>query len=111
MQKTITVTPLSPEMIETTKMRLAIRLQSVSPDLAKRAESGEFSDFENQEHATPKVELVKLLRAIAKQSTNVKRIADATALAREIMDGQWDDTKEEAETWYQREGKDLLARG
>jgi hypothetical protein len=95
-------------MIETTKMRLAIRLQSVSPDLAKRAETGEFSDFENQEHATPKVKLVAELRGIARNSTNVKRIAEATAIAREVMDGQWDDTKEEAEAWFQREGKDLL---
>jgi hypothetical protein len=91
-----------------TKMRLAIRLQGVSADLAKRAEAGEFSDFENAEHATPKVYLVRLLRCIARESTNAKRIAEATAIAREVIDGQWDDTNEEAEAWFAREGKDLL---
>lgn len=94
-------------MIETTKLKLAIRLQKISPDLAKRAEAGEFSDFES-EQAMPKVLLVQLLRGVASSSSNLKRISEATKLAREVMDGEWDDTKEEAEAWYQREGKDLL---
>jgi hypothetical protein len=91
----------------TTKLRLAIRLQEVSSDLAKRAETGEFSDFESN-HAVPKIVLVGLLNDIYKSTANLKRGQMAYNLAREVMEGKWDDTKEEAEAWYQHEGKNLL---
>ncbi len=93
--------------MEKTKLRLAIRLQEVSEELAKRAEAGEFSDYES-EHAMPKVTLVHELRAIAKLSTNLKRCQLAKDMIREVMEGDWDETKEEADAWFQREGKDLL---
>jgi hypothetical protein len=93
--------------VETTKLRLALRLQAVSEDLAKRAENGEFSDFESQ-YATPKINLYKELMRIKSTSGNLKRVHDAYVLAQEVKNGLWDETKEEAEAWFQREGKDLL---
>jgi hypothetical protein len=93
--------------VEKTKLRLAIRLQEISEDLAKRAEAGEFSDFES-DHAAPKIELVHRLNAIYKDTTNLKRRQLAYNIAGEVMDGAWDETKEEGEDWWQREGKDLI---
>jgi hypothetical protein len=93
--------------METTKLKLAIRLQEISEDLAKRAETGEFSDFESQ-HACPKIELVGCLSQIYKTTTNLKRAQLAHNLATEVMEGKWDETREEADAWYQSEGKALL---
>jgi predicted nucleic acid-binding protein len=93
--------------VETTKLKLAIRLQEVSEELAKRCEKGEFSDYES-EHATPKVQLVHELNKIYKDSTNLKRSQLAYKIAGEVMDGKFDETREEAEAWFEREGKDLL---
>jgi hypothetical protein len=93
--------------MEKTKLRLAIRLQEISHELAERAEAGEFSDYES-EHATPKIVLVGCLNAIYKTATNLKRGKMAYDLAREVMEGKWDETKEESEEWFQREGKNLL---
>lgn len=95
--------------METTKLRLAIALRGISDELIERAEAGEFSDFES-EHATPKVVLVGCLSAIYKSSTNLKRAQAAYNLARDVMEGKYDETKEEAEAWFQREGKDLLKK-
>ena len=82
-----------------TKERLAQRLRSLGLfDLEDRARKGEFSDFES-EHATPKVQLVFALRS---------RGDEAIKLAIEVQNGDWDDTDEEAEAWFNREGKDLL---
>lgn len=93
--------------MEITKLRLAIRLQEVSHELAERAEQGEFSDYESQ-HATPKVILVQSLNAISKTTSNLKRRQLAREIMEEVKDGKWDETREEAEAWFQREGKDLL---
>lgn len=93
--------------METTKLRLAIRLQEVSPELAKRAETGEFSDYESP-HATPKVKLINELQLIATTSGIPSRCKKARNIITEVMDGKWDETREEAEAWFQREGKDLL---
>jgi hypothetical protein len=93
--------------MEKTKLRLAVRLQEISTELATRAESGEFSDFES-EHALPKIMLVSELNKIYKNTTNLKRGQLAYNLASEVMEGKWDETKEEAEAWFQREGKHLL---
>jgi hypothetical protein len=93
--------------MEKTKLRLAIRLQEISHELAERAESGEFSDYES-EYPCPKIRLVGCLNAIYKSTTNIKRGQLAMNLATEVMEGKWDETKEEAEEWFQREGKDLL---
>jgi hypothetical protein len=93
--------------MEKTKLRLAIRLQEISHELAERAEAGEFSDYESQ-HATPKMVLVNCLRAISKTTTNLTRKLKADYLTQEVISGKFDETREEAEEWYQREGKDLL---
>jgi len=92
---------------QTTKLRLVIRLMEISEDLAKRCESGEFSDYESN-HACPKIELVGCLSKIYKNTTNLKRGQLAYNLAQEVMEGYWDETREEAEAWFDREGKDLL---
>ena len=94
--------------METTKLRLAIRLQELSHELSERAETGEFSDYES-EHATPKIVLVGCLRAIAKSTTNLKRRSLANEIENEVIEGKWDETKDEAEAWFEREGKHLLA--
>ena len=93
--------------METTKLRLAVRLQQIDHSLAERAEQGEFSDFES-EHVTPKVILVRCLDAICKTTTNLKRRQLAQEIKQEVIDGKWDETREEAEAWFEREGKDLL---
>jgi len=93
--------------MEKTKLRLAIRLQEISHELAERAEEGEFSDYES-DYATPKVRLVGCLRAISKTTTNLKRKQLADILESEVIGGDWDETREEAEEWFQREGKYLL---
>jgi len=85
-------------MSESTKDRLAKALRGAgAPDLATRAEAGEFSDFQSQ-HAMPKVRLVELLVGRGLRS-----------LAEKVTHGLFDDTKAEAEEWWQREGK-YLAR-
>jgi len=81
-----------------TKERLAQKLHSLGLlELERRARQGEFSDFEGP-HATPKVVLVQELTGIT----------NAAELRQQVMDGEYDDTKEEAEAWFQREGKSLL---
>jgi hypothetical protein len=95
--------------METTKLKLAIRLQELDSELAKRAESGEWSDFEIP-HAVPKIELYGILSQIYKHTTNLKRGKLAREIAQEVVNGKWDETKEEAEAWYEKEGKDLIEK-
>lgn len=90
--------------MEQTKLRLAIRLQELDTALAKRAESGEWSDYESP-HALPKIELYGVLSQIYKHSTNLKKGRLAWDIAQEVVNGKWDETKEEAEAWFQKEGK------
>lgn len=78
-----------------TKERLAQALHAVGLfDLEKRARTGEFSDFEGP-HAMPKVELARELGKYntAPQDTLVRK------LRQRVMDGDFDDTKEEGEAW------------
>jgi len=89
--------------MEATKLRLTNRLRPISEDLARRAESGEFSDFES-EHATPKIVLVDLLKRLERHTTSLSVRHDAHMLAQEVIEGLWDDTKEEADAWLAREG-------
>lgn len=65
-------------------------------DLEQEARAGRFDDFES-ESATPQIDLVQALRS-----------AGVDDLAQRAMNGEWDCTPEEAEAWFQREGKDLL---
>jgi hypothetical protein len=90
-----------------TKERLAQRLHVIGLfDFEARARAGEFSDFESN-HPLPKVHLVGLLNNFYKSTRDILRGQMALDLATEVMEGKWDDTKEEAEAWFAREGKDL----
>jgi hypothetical protein len=83
-----------------TKERLAQRLdQAGLHDLAWQAREGKFSDFESSLEM-PKVELVRLLKK--------SDLLTAETVAKEVMHGDFDDTKEEADEWFKREGRDLL---
>jgi hypothetical protein len=91
-----------------TKERLAQRLHSIGLfALEERARNGEFSDFES-DIPVPKIQLVGLLGDFYKSTNDIPRGQAAMNLATEVMEGKWDDTKEEGEEWYQREGKDLV---
>ena len=91
-----------------TKERLAQRLHSLGLfDLEAEARNGEFSDFENQKYSTPKVALVHLLsNTLLTKDSGVQQAI--YTLVQEVMDGKWDDTTEEGNEWFAREGKDLL---
>jgi len=52
--------------------------------------------------------LVGELQEIANNSGIPSRCQKAHNLAVEVMEGKWDETRDEAEAWFQREGKDLL---
>ncbi len=71
-----------------TKERLAQRLASLGAvGLAKVARGGLYSDFESPV-AAPKLLLVHDLLGL-----------ELKEMAREVMDGKWGDTREEAEAW------------
>lgn len=84
-----------------TKERLAQELEKEyqTPSLQiliKRVREGDFDEFQGK-YATPLVELVKELRKLGLYS-----------FSRRIINGEFDATKEEAEAWFEKEGKDLL---
>lgn len=94
-----------------TKERLAQRLHSIGLfDLEKRARGGEFSDFESP-HACPIVLLVGLLQEIARTTGNLSMAKMAHDLSVDLMNGKYDDAKEEAEAWFEREEKYLFEKG
>jgi hypothetical protein len=71
-----------------TKQRLAQRLESLGAHgLAEHARKGLYSDFES-EVATPKVLLLADLRVLGLHE-----------MVHEVMNGEWDDSAEEAEAW------------
>ena len=81
-----------------TKERLAQVLHAEGLfDMEKAARAARYDDYES-ESATPIVDLVRDLRSAGKDD-----------LAKRAMDGEFDASKEEAEAWYQREGKNLLS--
>jgi hypothetical protein len=94
-----------------TKERLAQRLHSLGLfDLEAEARNGEFSDFENQKYVTPKAALIMLL---SKKTADLPPMVEwlrskIVELINEVADGKWDDTTEEGNEWFAREGKDLL---
>lgn len=65
------------------------------PEMAKKAREGYYDDFRSP-LATPIIQLVRDLQA-AKQH----------ALAQRAVNGEFDATLEEAEEWYDREGREL----
>ena len=82
-----------------TKERLAQVLHAVGEfAMEAQARLGSYDDYES-ESATPIADLVTELER--------RGLRD---LANRARDGEWDGTKEEAEAWYQREGKYLLQR-
>lgn len=81
-----------------TKEKLVAALISANApqDIINKAQVGYYDDFEST-IATPIQSLVLDLRA-----------AGLGEIAARAMDGDFDATPEEAEAWYQREGKDLF---
>lgn len=81
-----------------TKEKLATALEKAeAPEwMVKNARNGQYDDFESS-IATPIAQLVE--DAIR---------AGLEDIALEAMKGEFDSTKEEADAWYTREGKDLL---
>lgn len=74
-----------------TKDFLAQELRTAGlEDLAKRAETGEFHDFESP-HAMPEMMLVGELAAIG--------TPEADALRRRVINGDFDANYEESEAW------------
>ena len=74
-----------------TKERLAQALHAIGEfELVRRARAGEFDDYECSS-VTPKVDLVRALYLLGRD--------EATALALRVKDGQFDNTKEEADAW------------
>jgi hypothetical protein len=80
-----------------TKERLAAVLEEAGlRDLAMEARRGRFDDYDS-DSPTPIRDLVDCLRLLGRED-----------LARRAIDGEWDGTAEEAQAWYEREGKHLL---
>lgn len=81
-----------------TKERLAQVLHAEGLfEMEKAARAGRYDDFES-ESATPIADLMRDLSAAGNHK-----------LANRAMNGEFDATKEEADAWYQREGKDLIS--
>jgi hypothetical protein len=92
-----------------TKERLAQRLHSLGLfDLEAEARNGEFSDFENKKYDCPKAALVILLSTYELPEPAKWLRPQLVELIEEIKAGDWDDTTEEGNEWFVREGKDLL---
>jgi D-Tyr-tRNAtyr deacylase len=91
----------------TTKERLAQALHAVDQfDLEARARRGEFDDFESAS-ATPKIDLYQALSAVPLVNSNARQCHE---LALRVRDGQFDNTKEEAEAWANPSNRDLRRR-
>lgn len=85
-----------------TRLRLAQAIESLNDPnlepLVTRARLGWYSDFSSP-LATPKVRLAKELKN-----------AGHAALASAVIDGEFDDTKEESDAWYATQGRFLLEK-
>lgn len=82
----------------TTKQRLAEAIREYNPDshMVKLAEEGYYDDFESP-LAAPQTQLLRDLRE-----------AGMLDLHKRARNGEFDGTREEAEAWFQREGRHLL---
>lgn len=79
-------------MTRASDARLAAALSEAGmPDLAKRAEAGEFNDYFG-DSATPKMALVA---EISSRDTN-----ECDALVVRVMNGEFDSGRDEALEWY-----------
>lgn len=83
-------------MRSTEKLIQALKENGAPESLIRRAENEEFNDYKS-DSATPIVDLVTALRK-----------HNLTALSQRAMDGEFDGTKEEAEEWFKKEGRNLL---
>jgi hypothetical protein len=83
-----------------TKERLAAALRDIGlVTLADEAARGMYDDYES-----PLVfPLITLVHRLGEAAT-----AEATALAERIKDGDFDGTEEEADLWFEREGRELF---
>ena len=85
---------------EPTKERLARELEKLNDprlkEIIARARVGKYDDYET-DVATPQMLLVTELRKLGLND-----------FVQRVIDGEFDGTKEEAEAWYEREGKHLL---
>lgn len=87
-------------MSERTKDRLAAALREIGlPDLAAEAERGVYDDYESP----MPFPLINLVHRLGEAGT-----PQAKALAERVKDGDFDGTKEEADLWFEREGRDLF---
>jgi hypothetical protein len=87
-----------------TKERLALALddlmvttkdERVAP-LILKARHGDYDDYESHS-ATPQSDLVRDLLALGHEQ-----------LVKRVINGEFDGTREEAQAWYEREGKNIL---
>lgn len=86
-----------PNQVQSTKQRLAEVLHARGLfEMEGAALAGRYDDYES-EHDTPCLDLVRDLEA-----------AGAGDLADRARNGEWDGTREEAEAWFEREGRHLL---
>jgi hypothetical protein len=77
-------------MVKTSE-RLAERLEKVGLlELAVRARKGDFSDYESTS-ATPKLDLIRELWKYP--------FPEARAIRQQVIDGEFDETREESEEW------------
>lgn len=80
-----------------TKVRLANVLKKNGLSiLTERALKGQYDDYESQS-PTPQINLVNDLMK-----------AERPDLARRVINGEFDGNKEEAEIWFNKEGRKLL---
>ena len=83
-----------------TKLRLAEALRGIGLDsLADEAERGMFDDYESP-NPFP---LINLVHRLGEAGT-----PEAAGLADRVRDGDFDGTQEEADLWFEREGRDLF---
>lgn len=87
-------------MSEPTKERLATALRDIGlVALADEAARGMFDDYESP-NPFP---LINLVHRLGEAGT-----AEATALADRVRDGEFDGTQEEADLWFEREGREMF---
>jgi len=78
------------------KLARALEEAHAPAQMVERARAGQYDDFLS-DSATPIINLVRDLQLVGLHE-----------LANRAMNGEFDGTKEEADAWYQAEGKDLL---
>jgi hypothetical protein len=84
-----------------TKEQLAVALRAAGfVALAERAHAGEFDDFASDVHELPKIALAYELEQLGSTAAHVFR--------GRVIAGEFDNTLEEADAWFAREGRQLI---